>query len=84
MVTVRGEEVKFSPREYDLLRLLVAHAGRVLTHKFVLKEVWGGNTDVQYLRIYIRTLRQKIEADPDQPQLILTEQGVGYRLKGPD
>ena len=84
VVTVRGEEVKFSPREYDLLRLLVAHAGRVLTHKFVLKEVWGGNTDVQYLRIYIRTLRQKIEADPDQPQLILTEQGVGYRLKGPD
>jgi two-component system KDP operon response regulator KdpE len=83
-VRVRGEEVKFSPREYDLLRLLVAHAGKVLTHKFILKEVWGSETDVQYLRIYIRTLRQKIEADPERPQLIQTEQGVGYRLRGPD
>lgn len=84
VVTVRGQEVKFTPREYDLLRLLVAHAGRVLTHKFILKEVWGSETDVQYLRIYIRNLRHKIEADPDRPQLILTEQGVGYRLRGPD
>jgi two-component system KDP operon response regulator KdpE len=83
-VRVRGEEVKFSPREYDLLRLLVAHAGKVLTHKFIMKDVWGSETDVQYLRIYIRTLRQKIEADPDRPQLIQTEQGVGYRLRGPD
>ena len=56
----------------------------MLTHKFILREVWGTETDVQYLRIYIRTLRQKIEADPDQPQLILTEQGVGYRLRAPD
>jgi two-component system KDP operon response regulator KdpE len=84
IVTVRGAEVKLTPREYDLLRLLVAHAGKVLTHKLILREVWSGNTDVQYLRIYIRTLRQKIEADPEQPQLILTEQGVGYRLKAPD
>jgi len=84
IVTVRGAEVKLSPREYDLLRLLVAHAGKVLTHKFILHEVWGGDTDVQYLRIYIRGLRQKIEADPERPQHILTEQGVGYRLRGPD
>jgi len=84
VVTVRGEEVKLTPREYDLLRLLVAHAGKVLTHKFILKEVWGTETDVQYLRIYIRTLRQKLEADPEQPSLILTEQGVGYRLRSAD
>jgi two-component system KDP operon response regulator KdpE len=84
IVTIRGEEVKLTPREYDLLRLLVSHAGKVLTHKFILKEVWGGETDVQYLRIYIRTLRQKLEADPEQPSLILTEQGVGYRLRPAD
>src|SRR5580698_9753474 len=77
IVTVRGEEVKLTPREYDLLRLLIAHAGKVLTHRFILKEVWGGESDVQYLRIYIRTLRQKLEADPEQPGLIQTEQGVG-------
>jgi two-component system KDP operon response regulator KdpE len=81
IVTVKGAEVRLTPREYDLLRLLVSHAGKVLTHKFILKEVWGGETDVQYLRIYIRTLRQKLEADPEQPTLILTEQGVGYRLR---
>jgi two-component system KDP operon response regulator KdpE len=84
IVTARGAEVKLTPREYDLLRLLVAHAGKVLTHKFILREVWGGETDVQYLRIYVRTLRQKLEADPEQPSLILTEQGVGYRLRAPD
>ncbi len=84
VVTVRGAEVKLTPREYDLLRLLVAHAGKVLTHKFILREVWGAETDVQYLRIYIRTLRQKLEAEPEQPKLILTEQGVGYRLRGAD
>jgi two-component system KDP operon response regulator KdpE len=83
-VTVRGEDVKLTPREYDLLRLLVAHAGKVLTHKFILREVWGAETDVQYLRIYIRTLRQKIEPTPEAPQYILTEQGVGYRLKSVD
>lgn len=84
VVSIGNEEVKLTPREYDLLRLLVAHAGKVLTHKFILREVWGGETDIQYLRIYIRTLRQKLEADPERPQLILTEQGVGYRLKGPE
>jgi two-component system KDP operon response regulator KdpE len=84
VVTSAGNEVKLTPREYDILRLMVAHAGKVLTHKFILNEVWGSETDVQYLRIYVRTLRQKIEADPEQPRLILTEQGVGYRLKAPD
>jgi two-component system KDP operon response regulator KdpE len=84
LVTVEGREVKLTPREYDLLRLLVAHAGKVLTHKFLLREVWGNESDVQYLRIYIRTLRQKIERDPEQPRLILTEQGVGYRLRAAD
>jgi two-component system KDP operon response regulator KdpE len=83
-VSVRGKDVKLTPREYDLLRLLVAHAGKVLTHKFLLREVWGSETDVQYLRIYIRALRQKIEANPEQPTLVLTEQGVGYRLRSPD
>jgi two-component system KDP operon response regulator KdpE len=84
IVSVRGEEVKLTPREYDLLRLLVAHAGKVLTHKFILREVWGGDTDVQYLRIYIRALRQKIESDPERPHHIVTETGVGYRLRGAD
>jgi two-component system, OmpR family, KDP operon response regulator KdpE len=84
LVTVRGKEVKFSPREYDLLRLLVAHAGKVLTHNMILREVWGGETDVQYLRIYVRALRQKIEPDPERPEYILTETGVGYRLRGAD
>ena len=84
LVTVRGEEVRLSPREYDILRLLVAHAGKVLTHRFILREVWGGETDVQYLRVYIRALRQKLEADPERPQQIMTETGVGYRLRAPD
>jgi two-component system KDP operon response regulator KdpE len=84
LVSVRGEEVKLTPREYDLLRLMVSHAGKVLTHKFILQQVWGGETDVQYLRIYIRTLRQKLEADPERPELIVTEQGVGYRLRATD
>lgn len=81
VVRVRGAEVKLSPKEYDVLRLLVAHAGKVLTHRMLMSNVWGGETDVQYLRIYIRQLRQKIESDPEQPQHILTETGVGYRLK---
>ncbi len=67
IVTVRGVDVKFSRREYELLRVFVAHAGKVLTHRHLLHEVWGGDTDVQYLRIYVRALRQKIEADPEQP-----------------
>ena len=84
IVTVRGVDVKFSRREYELLRLLVAHAGKVLTHRHMLHEVWGSDADVQYLRIYVRALRQKIEPDPEQPTYILTETGVGYRLRAAD
>ena len=84
VVTVRGEEIKFSRREYELLRLFVAHAGKVLTHRHILREVWGSDTDVQYLRIYVRALRQKIEPDPEQPIHILTETGVGYRMRSAD
>jgi len=84
IVAVNGQEVHLTPREYDLLRLFVAHAGKVLTHRFILREVWGGEGDVQYLRVYIRALRQKIEPDPEQPRYILTEQGVGYRMRAPD
>ena len=57
------------------------HAGKVLTHRHILRQVWGGSADVQYLRIYVRQLRQKIERSPDQPRYILTETGVGYRLR---
>jgi two-component system KDP operon response regulator KdpE len=84
IVTVAGQEVHLTPREYDLLRLFVAHAGKVLTHRFILREVWGSEGDVQYLRVYIRALRHKIEPDPEQPRYMLTEQGVGYRMRAPD
>ncbi len=80
IVKVQGEEVKLSPKEYDILRLLVAHAGKVLTHRFIIGEVWRTPTDVQYLRIYVKQLRQKLEVDPQRPRHILTETGVGYRL----
>lgn len=83
-VTVRGEEVKLSPKEYEILRLLVLHAGKVLTHRFLMQEVWGPSCDVQYLRIYVRQLRQKIEKEPESPAHILTETGVGYRLRVQD
>ena len=68
IVKVGEREVKLSPKEYDLLRVLVQHAGKVLTHKFLLGELWDDLTDAQYLRVYVRQLRQKIEADPEQPQ----------------
>jgi two-component system KDP operon response regulator KdpE len=84
IVAVGGREVKLSRREYDVLRMLVLNAGKVVTHKSLLKEVWGSEADIQYLRIYIRALRQKIEADPERPQHIQTEQGVGYRLRSQD
>lgn len=80
IVRVDGNEVKLSPKEYDILRILVQHAGKVLTHRFLLEHVWDGLTDVQYLRVYVRQLRQKIEKTPDQPRYILTETGVGYRM----
>ena len=84
IVKVGNREVKLSPKEYDLLRVLVQHAGKVLTHKFLLGELWDDLTDAQYLRVYVRQLRQKIEADPERPQYVLTETGVGYRLRAPD
>jgi two-component system, OmpR family, KDP operon response regulator KdpE len=84
IVKVGDRDVKLSPKEYDLLRVLVQHAGKVLTHKLLLGELWDDLTDAQYLRVYVRQLRQKIEADPEQPQYILTETGVGYRLRAPD
>jgi two-component system KDP operon response regulator KdpE len=84
IVKVGGKDVKLSPKEYDLLRLLVQHAGKVLTHKYLLAELWDAQTDAQYLRVYVRQLRQKIEADPERPQFVLTETGIGYRLRAPD
>ena len=75
------EDVKLSPKEYDILEQLVIHAGKVLTHKHLLREVWRDETvDPQYLRVYVRQLRQKIEADPSTPRHVLTEPGIGYRL----
>jgi two-component system, OmpR family, KDP operon response regulator KdpE len=84
IVKVGEKEVKLSPKEYELLRLLVQHAGKVLTHKFLLGELWDHSTDAQYLRVYVGQLRKKIEADPERPEYILTETGVGYRLRAPD
>jgi two-component system, OmpR family, KDP operon response regulator KdpE len=84
IVKVGNREVKLTRKEYDLLQVLVQHAGKVLTHKFLLGELWDNLTDAQYVRVYVRQLRQKIEADPERPQYILTETGVGYRLRAPD
>lgn len=84
IVRVGERDVKLSPKEYDLLRVLVQHAGKVLTHRFLLRELWDELTDAQYLRVYVRQLRQKIEADPERPQYVLTETGIGYRLKAGD
>jgi two-component system KDP operon response regulator KdpE len=86
LVTLRGVEIKLSVKEFDLLQCLVKHVGKVLTHQFLLREVWGPahGEDVQYLRVYIRTLRQKLEEDPTRPRYLLTETGVGYRLQAPE
>jgi two-component system KDP operon response regulator KdpE len=84
IVKVGERDVKLSPKEYELLRVLVQHAGKVLTHRFLLKELWDELTDAQYLRVYVRQLRQKIEADPERPQFVLTETGIGYRLRAAD
>jgi two-component system KDP operon response regulator KdpE len=84
IVKVKDQEVKLSPKEYDLLRVLVQHAGKVLTHKFLLNQLWAVPIDAQYLRVYVRQLRNKIEPDPARPQYILTETGIGYRLRAPD
>jgi two-component system KDP operon response regulator KdpE len=84
IVKVSNREIRLSPKEYELLRVLVQHAGKVLTHRFLLKELWDELTDAQYLRVYVRQLRQKIESDPERPHVLLTETGIGYRLRGPD
>jgi two-component system KDP operon response regulator KdpE len=82
-VSLAGEEVQLTPTEYELLRLLVTHAGRVLTHGQILKQIWGGAyLDQQnVLRVTVSNLRQKIEPDPARPKYLVTEVGVGYRLK---
>jgi two-component system KDP operon response regulator KdpE len=82
LVTLRGEPVKLTPTEYALLRLMVQHTGRVLTHRQILKEVWGPAyiDESHYLRVYFSQLRQKLEENPALPKYLLTEPGVGYRL----
>jgi two-component system, OmpR family, KDP operon response regulator KdpE len=82
VVTRAGHEVKLSATEYALLRLFVRHPGRVLTHRHILREIWGPKSEEhrQYLRVYVTHLRQKIERDPTSPVLIRTESGIGYRF----
>jgi two-component system KDP operon response regulator KdpE len=82
VVTVNGKEVKLTATEYGLLRLFVQHAGKVLTHRQILREVWGPNyvEQTHYLRVYVAHLREKLEPQPSQPQIFITEPGVGYRL----
>ena len=81
IVRMGDHDVKLSPKEYEVLRLMVLHAGKVLTHAHILREVWGASTESQYLRVYVRQLRQKLEPNPERPRYILTETGVGYRLR---
>ena len=81
-MTKAGEEIHLSPIEYQLLNILLTNSGKVVTHRQLLREVWGGQhaEDNHYLRIYMGHLRQKLEDDPTQPKFLLTETGVGYRL----
>ena len=81
-VSVKGQEIRLTATEYGLLRLLVRHAGKVLTHRHILREVWGPNAIEQthYLRVYVARLREKIEPTPSRPALLITEPGIGYRL----
>jgi len=82
VVTIKGKEVKLTATEYSLLRLFVQHAGKVLTHRQILREVWGPAyvEQTHYLRVYLAHLREKLEANPAQPRRFITEPGVGYRL----
>ena len=82
MVKVHGKPIKLTATEYALLQLFVRHAGKVLTHRQILKEVWGPNYTEQthYLRVYMTHLREKIEANPSEPELLVTESGIGYRM----
>jgi two-component system KDP operon response regulator KdpE len=86
MVRVDEAEVRLSPKQYRLLQVLVTNAGKVITHRQLLSEVWGAGhaEDIQYLRVFIRKLRSRIEADPARPRYLLTELGVGYRLRTPE
>jgi two-component system KDP operon response regulator KdpE len=86
VVRVDEVEVRLSPKQYRLLQILVSHAGKVVTHRQLLREVWGAAhvDDIQYLRVFIRKLRGRLEADPARPRYLLTELGVGYRLRTPD
>jgi two-component system KDP operon response regulator KdpE len=86
MVTRGGREIKLTATEYALLRLFVRHPGRVLTHRYILREIWGPKSEEhrQYLRVYVTHLRQKIEIDPANPRLIKTESGIGYRFQSTD
>jgi two-component system, OmpR family, KDP operon response regulator KdpE len=81
-VTRAGSEVKLTPKEFELLSFLARHVGKVVTHRQILTAVWGPAhaTDTQYLRVYIGQLRQKIEPEPDDPKIIVTEPGIGYRI----
>jgi two-component system KDP operon response regulator KdpE len=81
---LRGEEVRLTRTEYRLLAVLVQNAGRVVTHRQLLREVWGpgSSSETHYLRVYMAQLRHKLEDDPAQPRYLLTETGVGYRLRG--
>ncbi|HET6477507.1 MAG TPA: response regulator [Dehalococcoidales bacterium] len=83
LVTMENHEVQLTPHEYGLLRVLVTHAGKVLTHRYLLREVWGAEYGDEFhmLHVNISNLRRKIESDPARPQLIITEPGVGYRLR---
>lgn len=81
-----GQEMRLSPKQYHLLQILVTHAGKVVTHQQLLREVWGAAhaEDVQYLRVFMRKLRNQIEAEPARPRYLLTELGVGYRMRTAD
>ena len=84
-VVVRGQPVKLTPTEFELLRYLMQNAGKALTHRLILQSVWGPEYggEAEYLRVYVRRLRQKIEVDPLNPQYLLTEHGIGYRFNNP-
>jgi two-component system KDP operon response regulator KdpE len=85
-VKLRGKEVRLTATEYAILRLFVQHAGKVLTHRHILREVWGPNAleQTHYLRVYMAHLREKLEANAATPQLLITEPGVGYRFAQSD
>jgi two-component system KDP operon response regulator KdpE len=84
VVTKAGTALKLTPKEYGLLRLLVLHRGKVITHRQILRELWGPKAEeqTQYLRVYMAHLRQKLEDDPNQPKFFRTESGIGYRFSG--